>query len=198
MCRFSNLVLYLSSRRSCDSLRACALLCICCMTVPIAQDARAQGAYPSRAVRYVLSDSPGSNINVPGAHRGRGTVQGVRAADRGGQSPRRRRQHRCGDDAARAQPNGYTMAQIATTHAVNATLYRRLGYDLLRDFAPVANLASGPSIAVGTGRVPDQVRRRPRTRGEGEARRADLRFGRHGHLHLSCGRALQEARAAWT
>jgi tripartite-type tricarboxylate transporter receptor subunit TctC len=40
------------------------------------------------------------------------------------------------------------MGQIATTHAVNATLYKSLAYDLVRDFTPVTQLASIPSIAV--------------------------------------------------
>src|ERR1051325_1845182 len=40
------------------------------------------------------------------------------------------------------------MGQIATTHAVNATLYRNLGYDLVRDLAPVTQLASTPYLAV--------------------------------------------------
>jgi tripartite-type tricarboxylate transporter receptor subunit TctC len=52
------------------------------------------------------------------------------------------------DMAAHAPADGYTMVQIATTHTVNASLYKNLGYDLVRDFAAVTELASGPSIVV--------------------------------------------------
>jgi tripartite-type tricarboxylate transporter receptor subunit TctC len=38
--------------------------------------------------------------------------------------------------------------QVSSTHAANATLYRKLGYDLTRDFAAVTQLASSPSLLV--------------------------------------------------
>jgi tripartite-type tricarboxylate transporter receptor subunit TctC len=129
------------------TLRAGVLLAACSIFVPFAPDVQAQGAYPTRAVRYVLSDSPGSNIDVLAriVAEGLSRVYGQQIVvdNRPGAGG-----NIGAEIAARAQANGYTMAQIATTHAVNATLYRRLGYDLLRDFAPVTNLASGPSIAV--------------------------------------------------
>ena len=50
--------------------------------------------------------------------------------------------------AARAPADGYTLLQISLTHAVNASLYRNLAYDLVRDFTPVTQLASSPSIVV--------------------------------------------------
>jgi tripartite-type tricarboxylate transporter receptor subunit TctC len=40
----------------------------------------------------------------------------------------------------RAPPDGYTLLQVGTSHAVNATLYK-LDFDLLRDIAPVAGIA---------------------------------------------------------
>ena len=124
-----------------------ALLLACCASLAFTPEASAQDAYPSRPVRYVVSDSPGSNIDIlarvvaDGLSKvfGRQLVVDNRPGAGGNIGA---------EIAARAAANGYTLAQIATTHAVNATLYRKLGYDLLRDFAPVTNLASGPSIAV--------------------------------------------------
>jgi len=49
---------------------------------------------------------------------------------------------------ARAAPDGYTILLITTTHAVNATLIRRLPYDSINDFAPVSLLVSQPNILV--------------------------------------------------
>jgi tripartite-type tricarboxylate transporter receptor subunit TctC len=40
----------------------------------------------------------------------------------------------------RAPPDGYTLLQIGTSHAVNTTLYK-LDFDLIRDIAPVAGIA---------------------------------------------------------
>ena len=40
----------------------------------------------------------------------------------------------------RAPPDGYTLLQLGTSHAVNTTLYK-LDFDLIRDIAPVAGIA---------------------------------------------------------
>jgi tripartite-type tricarboxylate transporter receptor subunit TctC len=48
--------------------------------------------------------------------------------------------------AARAAPDGYTLLQGNMPLATNATLYRSLPYDLVRDFAPVTQIASSPQV----------------------------------------------------
>ncbi|HEY4301624.1 MAG TPA: tripartite tricarboxylate transporter substrate binding protein [Candidatus Didemnitutus sp.] len=50
--------------------------------------------------------------------------------------------------AAQATPDGYTLLMISAGHAVSATLYPRLPYDSLRDFAPIGRSASAPGIVV--------------------------------------------------
>jgi tripartite-type tricarboxylate transporter receptor subunit TctC len=48
---------------------------------------------------------------------------------------------------ARAEPDGYTMGLAnASTHAVAPSLSSRLGYDPVRDFAPVSMLGSSPFV----------------------------------------------------
>jgi tripartite-type tricarboxylate transporter receptor subunit TctC len=48
---------------------------------------------------------------------------------------------------ARAPADGYTLTVgSAGTHAVNQSLYRKLPYNVLRDFQPIARLADAPSI----------------------------------------------------
>ena len=54
-----------------------------------------------------------------------------------------------GEYVAKAAPDGYTIwLQDVTTHAINATLYPKLPYDSLRDFSPVALVASTPLMLV--------------------------------------------------
>jgi tripartite-type tricarboxylate transporter receptor subunit TctC len=45
-----------------------------------------------------------------------------------------------------APPDGYTLLQVATNSAINATLYDKLSFNLLRDIAPVASVMRVPNI----------------------------------------------------
>ncbi|MGA0024314.1 MAG: tripartite tricarboxylate transporter substrate binding protein [Burkholderiales bacterium] len=50
--------------------------------------------------------------------------------------------------AARAAPDGYTVMFISVSHAISKSLYRKLDYDLERDFTPLINVASVPMFVV--------------------------------------------------
>jgi tripartite-type tricarboxylate transporter receptor subunit TctC len=45
---------------------------------------------------------------------------------------------------SRAPADGYTMSLVATSHAINRSLVKKLPYDLLKDFAGVTQLTSQP------------------------------------------------------
>lgn len=45
-------------------------------------------------------------------------------------------------------PDGYTLIFSNTTHSINATLYRNLPYDSVKDFAPVMLMASSMAVLV--------------------------------------------------
>jgi tripartite-type tricarboxylate transporter receptor subunit TctC len=49
---------------------------------------------------------------------------------------------------AKAAPDGYTLLLISNTHAINASLYRKLNYDPIADFAPVLQFATSPNVLV--------------------------------------------------
>jgi tripartite-type tricarboxylate transporter receptor subunit TctC len=49
---------------------------------------------------------------------------------------------------AKAAPDGQTMLVVPIGFAVNPSLYKDLPYDTVRDFAPVSQLASNPSVLV--------------------------------------------------
>jgi tripartite-type tricarboxylate transporter receptor subunit TctC len=48
--------------------------------------------------------------------------------------------------AARAAPDGYTIVLIPSGHSVNATLYKKLPYDSIRDFTAITLAASSPLV----------------------------------------------------
>jgi tripartite-type tricarboxylate transporter receptor subunit TctC len=55
---------------------------------------------------------------------------------------------------ARATPDGYVIsAGNSGTHAINATLYRKVGYDPVRDFAPISEVVSSSLVMVASPRV---------------------------------------------
>jgi tripartite-type tricarboxylate transporter receptor subunit TctC len=48
----------------------------------------------------------------------------------------------------RAPPDGYTLLQVSTAAAINATLYEKLNYDFIRDITPVAGIIRTSQIVV--------------------------------------------------
>jgi len=66
------------------------------------------------------------------------------------------------ETVAKATPDGYTLLQIVTPHAINAALYSNLSFDFMKDIAPVAHVARlayvvvvNPSLPVTT--IPELV-----------------------------------------
>jgi tripartite-type tricarboxylate transporter receptor subunit TctC len=55
---------------------------------------------------------------------------------------------------AKAAPDGYTIMELATVNAINASLYDKLNYDFLRDIAVVAGIAQGPAVMLVNPAVP--------------------------------------------
>ena len=49
---------------------------------------------------------------------------------------------------AKAAPDGYSLLATFSSHTQNASLYSKLGYDTVRDFAPVTQIATVPTILV--------------------------------------------------
>ncbi len=47
-----------------------------------------------------------------------------------------------------ANPDGHTLMMVSTGHAGNATLYSKLSYDTIKDFAGISQVASVPNILV--------------------------------------------------
>jgi tripartite-type tricarboxylate transporter receptor subunit TctC len=59
---------------------------------------------------------------------------------------------------ARAAPDGYTLLMgTVGTHAINASLYAKMPYDHVKDFAPVVLVAGVPNVLVVNPSVPAQT-----------------------------------------
>jgi tripartite-type tricarboxylate transporter receptor subunit TctC len=58
------------------------------------------------------------------------------------------------NEAAKAEPDGYTLLMMSNTHTVNETLVPRKPYELMRDFVPVAPVNSSDLVVVVHPSVP--------------------------------------------
>ena len=56
--------------------------------------------------------------------------------------------------AVRAPGDGYTLLQVGPPHATNATLYKKLNYNFMRDIAPIAGIARSSNVIVVNPTVP--------------------------------------------
>ncbi len=108
------------------------------------QAAHAQTDYPGKPIRMVLGFPPGGISDVLaraiGAKMYSAMGQQVLVDNRAGAGTTI-----ASDIVAKAPADGYTLfMQDITTHAINASLYRKLPYDSIRDFTPVALVATTP------------------------------------------------------
>jgi tripartite-type tricarboxylate transporter receptor subunit TctC len=109
-----------------------------------------ESSYPSRPIRIIAQFQPGTSTDIlarivaqklteswaqqvvvdnrPGAGAVVGTEIGARAA-----------------------PDGYTLTMgVSSAFGINPTLYAKLPYDAIRDFAPIANIALTPQTLVAS------------------------------------------------
>ncbi|CAG9168849.1 hypothetical protein LMG23992_01323 [Cupriavidus laharis] len=112
-----------------------------------APPAMAQPQYPAKPIRLVVPFSAGSATDI--LARIIGTKMGQNA---GYQIIVDNRPGAGGTvgatGVAKATPDGYTLILVSVGHAINATLYPKLAYDTVKDFAPVSLVASVPNVLV--------------------------------------------------
>jgi tripartite-type tricarboxylate transporter receptor subunit TctC len=120
---------------------------IALLLVFLSTGAGAQG-YPAKPVRLMVSFSAGSGTDTIGrivaGGLGQAFGQQVIVENRAGAAG-----NIGAELASKAPADGYALFLVNMGHAANVTLYEgRLTYSLTRDFDPVTQLASSPSIVV--------------------------------------------------
>jgi tripartite-type tricarboxylate transporter receptor subunit TctC len=118
----------------------------------ISRVARAQ-AYPSRPVRIIVGFAPAGGSDIMAR------LIGQWLSERLGQPfVIENRSGGGGNIAAeavvRAPADGYTLLMVGAPNAINATLYDKLNFNLIRDIAPVAGVLRGPYVLVVNPSVP--------------------------------------------
>ena len=104
--------------------------------------------WPSKPIRYIVPFAPGGTTDILGRMVAAGLSsalgQPVVVENKPGQAGS------IGSaELARAAPDGHTIGGgTISSHAINATLYPKLPYDPLKDFAPITMLATLPNMLI--------------------------------------------------
>jgi tripartite-type tricarboxylate transporter receptor subunit TctC len=113
----------------------------------------AAAAYPERPVRLIVGFPPGTATDTDGRliaqWLSQRMGQQVIVDNRTGAST-----NIAVESVARSAPDGHTLLMVTVTNAVNATLYRTLNFDLVRDIAPVAGTMRTANVLVVNPAVP--------------------------------------------
>ena len=113
----------------------------------------AASAYPSRPIRFIMPFVPGGGADtvgrVVGARLAEAFGQQVVVDNRGGAGG-----NIAAELTAKSAPDGYTILETTLGHAISMSIYRKPGFDLLRDFDAVTELATIPFLLVVNPSVP--------------------------------------------
>jgi len=109
-------------------------------------DACAQSGYPSRSIRFIVPYPPGGPTDLMARSMsgrlsealGQTVVVDNRAGAGGNVGA---------EIAAKSPPDGYTLLMGAiSTHSINVSLYTRLAFDPVKDFAPITQASIIPLV----------------------------------------------------
>src|SRR3954465_7059059 len=142
--------MHLAIRSAC----ACAFAFAAAALVVATSVAAGAADYPSQTIKIVVPFPPGGGVDVVARviapRLGELLGQSVIIENRGG----------AGGSVgatfvAQAPRDGYTLLMgTASTHGTNPNVYTKLGYDPVRDFAPVALITSAPLMLVANNDLP--------------------------------------------
>jgi tripartite-type tricarboxylate transporter receptor subunit TctC len=115
--------------------------------------ASAQGSYPDHKIRMIVPFAAGGPTDVIGR------LVADRLSDVLGQQVYVENLPGAGgnlgvETAKRAAPDGYTIVVVSTGFIINPTMYTTIGYDPLKDFAPISLVAASPNVITAHPSVP--------------------------------------------
>ena len=119
----------------------------------VAGAAGAQQQYPAKTVRMLVGYAPGGGTDIMARVVAQKLSEGLNqqfvVENRPGANA-----NLAAELAAKAPADGYTLLMISVSHAISKPMYRKLGYDIERDFTPVIEVSSVPQLVVTTMSLP--------------------------------------------
>jgi len=123
-------------------------LATCCAIVATATPVAVAQNYPNRPVRIIAQFTPGTSTDILAR------VIGQKLTETWGQQVVVDNRPGAGgvvgtEIGAKAAPDGYTLTMaVSSAFGINPSLYAKLPYDAIRDFAPITNIALTPQTLV--------------------------------------------------
>src|SRR5580693_4056384 len=109
--------------------------------------------YPTRPVRWIVGFPPGGPNDITARLMADPLSQRLHqpfiVEDRPGASSTV-----ATELVAHSPPDGYTVMELATVNAINASLYDKLNFDFVKDIVVVAGIAQGPAVVLVNPNVP--------------------------------------------
>lgn len=132
----------------CEGRRAARAAAACAIALCAGEGIHAQQPYPARPVRFVVASGPGGSTDNLARMLGERLSQGWKHAlvydNRPGAGG-----ILAGEAVAKAQPDGHTLLfSTSAAIAVSVSLYRKLPYDPVADFAPIVQVATQPYMLI--------------------------------------------------
>jgi tripartite-type tricarboxylate transporter receptor subunit TctC len=121
---------------------------VCCGVAFASPAAHTAEAYPVKTIRIIAQFSPGTSTDILAR------VVAQKLTEAWGQQVIVDNRPGAGaiigtEHGARAAPDGYTLTMaVSSAFGINPTLYAKLPYDAVRDFAPITNIALTPQTLV--------------------------------------------------
>jgi tripartite-type tricarboxylate transporter receptor subunit TctC len=120
-----------------------------------ASHAQAQATYPDKPIRLIVGFAPGGANDIIGRLVAKELTEELEVSvvveNKPGASSN------IGTaSVAQAAPDGYTLLLASLNNAINQSLYKDLTFDFIRDFAPVALVATMPNVLVVNAQAPYQ------------------------------------------
>jgi tripartite-type tricarboxylate transporter receptor subunit TctC len=166
---------------------ACWALCFASLASVVSAQ-----SYPTRPIRMIVASAPGGGTDLAARIAGQNLAatlnQQVIIDNRAGAAG-----NLAAAIAAKAPPDGYTLVMVSASHAINASLYRKLPYDTLKDFTPVSQVTGSAYVFVVNPSLP--VKMFPDFIALAKARKGKLAYassgnGQAGHLAMELLKTL--------
>jgi tripartite-type tricarboxylate transporter receptor subunit TctC len=143
-----------SKRGALRRVAACGMLAAACAIGMYGAGAHAQDKWPSRPITWVVPFAAGGSTDIVartiGQEISKSLGQPIVVENRPGAAGAVGAGY-----VARAKADGYTLfGGTISTHAINASLYKNLSYDPVKDFEPVCLIAYVPNVLMVDAKLP--------------------------------------------